>query len=408
MLDRRWLGLYAAVFAAAGAAFLLAPGPVTGLLAALTGAPAPGRGGLSLWLGLTGSLMAVLTLLAWELSRDPGQGALWRALLLSKAVSSLLFVDFAVQGGGAGYLAAALVDSAILVHLAFLREAHEPLDAWSPRLPSWAALRHEAWFLIFRDPASGDAFWLRYESGRGAGGVSGRCQWALTRHGVGVQQGARETGASKPEGTLFRAEGARLARREAEFSGPGASWKLSWDEGPVPSIPLVPRWLWRLGAAGTMYVSAAPAALFSGTVTLGERTWTLAGAPGCVGHLWGRRHGARWLWAHAYWPERGVMVETLAAQGRLGRWLTPVVKTAALWRDGRLSRAAAFGGVPSQDGGAWTFRAGGVSGTCRSEPRLTCELAHEGVLVRHCTAGSMKVEGVAEAGPAAVESAEEA
>lgn len=408
MLHRRWLGLYAAVFAAAGAAFLLAPGPVTGLLAALTGAPAPGRGGLSLWLGLTGSLMAVLTLLAWELSRDPGQAPVWRALLLSKGVSSLLFVDFAVQGGGAGYLAAALVDSAILLHLAFLREALEPLDAWAPRLPSFAALRHEAWFLVFRDPASGDAFWLRYESERGAAGVSGRCQWALTQHGAGVHQGAWETGASRPEGALFNADGARLARREARASGPGASWDLTWDEGPVPPVALVPRWLWRLGAAATMYASAAPAARFSGTVTLGERTWTLSGAPGCVGHLWGRRHGARWLWAHAFWPERGVMVETLAAQGRLGRRLTPVVRTAALWRDGSLSVASALGGPAAQDGGAWTFRAGRISGTCRSEPWLTCSLAHEGVLVRHCTAGSLKVEGVPEEGPAAVESAREA
>lgn len=81
MRHRRWLGVYAGVFAAAGAVFVALPGVVTALLSV----PGAGR---SLWLGLTGSLMAVLTLLAWELSRDPAQAPVWRALLLSKAVSS--------------------------------------------------------------------------------------------------------------------------------------------------------------------------------------------------------------------------------------------------------------------------------------------------------------------------------
>lgn len=388
MLDRRWLGAYAAVFAAAGAAFVALPGVVTGVLSV------PGAGA-SLWLGLAGSLMAVLTLLAWELSRDPAQAAVWRALLLSKGVSSALFIGFAAKGG-AGYLAAALVDGAILLHLAFLREAHEPLDAWTPRLPSWTAVRHEAFFLVIRDAVSGAAFWLRHEADRSCG----RCQWAVTDK-EGVHQGSWE---EKPF--------AGFARGGSKASGPGGVWVLSWDEGPVAPYALVPRWLWRLGLAGTMYVTSAPAARFSGVVELGGRRWKLERAPGCVGHLWGRRHGARWRWAHAFWPERGVMAETLAAQGRWGPWLTPVVRTAALWRDGGLTTASALGGASAADGGAWTFRAGGLGGICRGEPWLTCELTHEDrgrrVVVRHCTAGSLRVDGVPEEGPAAVEEAEEA
>lgn len=383
MLDRRWLRAYAAVFAAAGAAFVALPGVVTSLLSVSGSGP-------SLWLGLAGSLMAVLTLLAWELSGDPGQAPLWRALLLSKGVSSGLFVSFAAHGG-AGYLAAALVDAVILVHLAFLREAHEPLDAWTPRLPSRPALRHEAFFLVFRDPASGVAFWLRHEADRSGG----RCQWAVTDK-EGVRQGSWE---EEPF--------AGFARGGSRASGPGGAWALSWEEGSVAPYALVPRWLWRLGLAGTMYVTSAPAARFKGVVELDGRRWKLDGAPGCVGHLWGRRHGARWQWAHAFWPERGVMVETLAAQGRWGPWLTPVVRTAALWRGGTLTTASALGGAPVADGGAWTFRAGALGGLCHGEPWRTCELPHEDrgrrVVVRHCTAGSLRVDGVAEEGPGAVE-----
>ncbi|TPW18816.1 MAG: hypothetical protein FD126_3307, partial [Elusimicrobia bacterium] len=330
MLHRRWLGVYAAVFAAAGAAFLALPGVVTGLLSV------PGAGA-SLWLGLAGSLMAVLTLLAWELSRDPAQAAVWRALLLSKAVSSALFIVFARQGGP-GYLAAALVDGALLLHLAFLREAHEPLCAWEPRLPIWPVIRHEAFFLIFRDPASQTAFWLRHEADR----EGGRCQWAVTDK-EGVRQGSWE---EKPF--------AGFTRNGSKAAGPEGAWGLSWEDGPVRPYALVPRWLWRLGLAGSMYVTSAPAASFSGVVELGGRRWTLEGAPGCVGHLWGRRHGARWRWAHATWPERGLMAETLAAQGRLGLWRTPLVSTAALWKDGNLSLTSALGG-PATEGGTWSF-----------------------------------------------------
>lgn len=396
MFHRRWLSLYSAVFAAAGAAFVAAPGTVTELLGVLTRSAPPGGGDASLWLGLTGSLMAVLALLSWELSREPGQAAPWRALLLSKGVSSALFVAFAARGGGAGYLAAALVDGAILIHLALLREAHEPLAAWEPRLPASPALRHEAFFLVFRDAASGASFWLRHE----ADPAGGRVQWAVTdRHDV--RQGAWET-----------APFAGFSRQGSRASGPGGAWDLRWSDGPVAPYALVPRWLWRLGLAGTMYVTSAPAARFTGAVELGGRRWALDGAPGCVGHLWGRRHGARWQWAHAFWPERGVMAEALTAQGRLGGWLTPFVRTAALWKDGRLTVASSVGGPQAFDGGTWTFRAGALAGVCRTEPRLTCELPHSDrgrrVVVRHCTAGALRVDGVPEEGPAAVEQAEEA
>lgn len=370
MLDRRWLGAYAAVFAAAGVAFIAAPGSVLALVSAVTGAAPPGGGEASLWLGLTGSLMAVLTLLAWELSRAPGQPAVWRALLLSKGVSAALFVVFASKGG-AGFLAAALVDGAILLHLAFLREAHEPLEAWAP---AGGGIGHEAFFLVLRDAASGAAFWLRHE----AGAAGGRCQWAVTDRG-GVRQG------EWPEPPF-----AGFGRRGSRAAGPGGSWDLTWDDGSVPPYALVPRWLWRLGLAGTMYVTSAPAARVSGSVSLDGRRWELSGAPGCVGHVWGRRRAARWRWAHAYWPERGVAVEALTAQGRLGRWRTPPLTATVLWRGGRPALKRSW------DEGTWTLRL---------EPPLTCELAAGGLVVRHCTAGWVELGGLS--GPAAVEEAEE-
>ena len=73
---------YGWVFLATGAVFAAAPLPLSSLL----GLP---NGGHGLWLGLAGSLMAVISLLSFQIAADPFLGSRWDLLLLSKAVASL-------------------------------------------------------------------------------------------------------------------------------------------------------------------------------------------------------------------------------------------------------------------------------------------------------------------------------
>lgn len=400
-MSSRWLSFYAFLFAAVGLCFLVLPNATLACLAWSVRARIPLAGQPSLWLGLAGSLMAVLTLAAWELARDPAQGAVWRLLIASKAVSAFLFLDFAHLGGGRPYLAAACVDGAIFLHLWLLKWKLEPLETWTPR-----GARHEAWFLTFRDPASGAAFWLR----RSREGRVPCCWWAVTDLRTGTWQRGRWDGAGRFAHGLFAAR------------GPEARWELSWDDGPVPPYALVPRWLWGLGMA---YVTAAPAASFSGWLEAGGKRWEVKDAPGCVGHLWGGRRGARWRWAHAWLPEVKTMVEVLVARGPFG----PTLRSAALWRGGRLSTGLRLGG-PGPQGDVtppgWSFSVplGGAAleGVCHAEPGLVMEVAYgagkERVDCRHSTAGSLAASwrqgpgapewDVAARGTAAVESADRA
>lgn len=107
----------AAVFAAVGLGFLIAPGGVTVFFNTLSrplgmeSSPMPGR---SLYLVLTAAYMSVVTLLAWNMARQPENRAYSVLLAQAKLASSLIsFGFFAFHGPFLIYLVNGLVDGAI-------------------------------------------------------------------------------------------------------------------------------------------------------------------------------------------------------------------------------------------------------------------------------------------------------
>ena len=152
----RMMRAYGWVFLATGVVFVAAPVP----LSAFMGLP---NGGISLWLGLAGSLMAVISLLSFQIAEDPFVDTKWNLLLLSKAASSLLFAAFAVLGHNPAFLIGTAVDSAIFAHLAFLRSG----VSFPYRSRAGAGPFQEAWFVMVFDPASRRGFWARYALSRG-------------------------------------------------------------------------------------------------------------------------------------------------------------------------------------------------------------------------------------------------
>ncbi len=117
----------AAIFAAVGVVFLLAPHVVLdalGSLAALVGRPAtrPGDVGGGLFRALAVAYMYVVTLLAWKMFRQPAEPVwptvLAHAKLASAAVSLVLFVGHAPY---LVYAANGVVDGLIGVAVLFLR-----------------------------------------------------------------------------------------------------------------------------------------------------------------------------------------------------------------------------------------------------------------------------------------------
>jgi hypothetical protein len=107
----------AAVFAAVGLAFLVAPGGVTvffntlSLPLGMDAAPVAGR---SFYLVLTAAYMSVVTLLAWNMARQPKNRAYPVLLAQAKLASSLIsFGFFAFHGPFLIYLVNGFVDGAI-------------------------------------------------------------------------------------------------------------------------------------------------------------------------------------------------------------------------------------------------------------------------------------------------------
>lgn len=413
MPRERVLKLYGWLFAAAGAAFVLAPGLVAGaidaLASSLPGSLPVAQSVRTYWLALTGSMTAVIALMALRLSRDPEQPAAWDALLLSKGVSTALFAAFAAAERNTAFLLGAAVDGAIFAHLALLRAPSDP-DPLSARLGGGRG--HEVWFAEFNDPASGDALWVRYTTTRRPEGAEASC-WAVL-----FDRGRREIHRARwtqplasavlgPGPEPFRLGGSRLARGRLVGENPGARWDLAWREEGAPLFRFVPRLLSILGLAGSQYVSLG-LARFDGEAEIGGRRCLFKRAAGTLGHLWGSRMAPAWRWAHAVFEgEEGppAVFEILSAPVRLGPLGTHWLTAAHLWFGGRhLVSGALSGAVWSRsrrEGAVWSFRVRcgelEVRGECAQDPGLTAELDYEGprgerVRCRNSKTGRMRLE----------------
>jgi hypothetical protein len=108
---------FAAIFAVVGLVFLLRPDAVLGLMNGLgrgLGFPEAPRTGAGFYLALAAAYMAMVTILALEMARHPGNPAYPRLLAQAKSASSLASLGlFAFHQGALVYLANGLVDGAI-------------------------------------------------------------------------------------------------------------------------------------------------------------------------------------------------------------------------------------------------------------------------------------------------------
>jgi hypothetical protein len=359
--------VYAAVFAVSGAAFVAAPGLVTwglNLLAFAPGARPLPNCEPTYWLALTGSMMAMIAYLAWSLAEYPDQPLAWSTLLLSKGMSTALFAVFALQSRNTLFLAGSAVDGSIFLHLLYLR----PRGA-KPR-PAY-----EVWFAKLNDEAAEKALWVRYTRLERGSGVESDCWYVLFDSAArAVTSGRWPAGGAIAPG-----------RMTAEHDG--VSWSLDWSESGAPSFDFVPRSLTSLGLAGTEYVSS-PLARFRGSFRAEGRELRFEDAPGSVGHLWGRRMGERWRWAHAVLADEAgkpVVFELLSARAKWGPASSPQLTTAHLWLDGRHLASAGLleawsNRVEDESGGfRFSVRFGELlaEGTCSTDPGMTADLLYD-------------------------------
>jgi hypothetical protein len=116
-----------------------------------------------------------------------------------------------------------------------------------------------------------------------------------------------------------------------------AEWSLRFSSAEAPLRHLRPDWLYKLPLPRTKLTSPAPAATFTGSVTIpGSEPIALEGWPGMVGHNWGSEHAERWIWLHGidFAEEPGAWLDIALGRLLIGRRMTPWVANGVLSLDG--------------------------------------------------------------------------
>lgn len=170
---------------------------------------------------------------------------------------------------------------------------------------------YEVWYVTWNDPATDHGFWLRYVTEQpleGHGEPHGELWFAR----FDPADPARTFGFHKrvPFSTVASGEspfalsvgGSRLGHDHAVGGTAGDGHEIRWDlrwqpardalriypdlmymkEGIAPTTPIMPNW--RVPLSGTLVVD-------------GE-TYRFDRVPAGQTHLWGKKHGYQWAWAH--------------------------------------------------------------------------------------------------------------
>ena len=106
------------------------------------------------------------------------------------------------------------------------------------------------------------------------------------------------------------------------------------DAAPFPYLPR--RWMYAAPLPRTKAVCLLPAIRVAGRVRVRDRTATVDGWPGMVGHNWGAEHAERWVWLRAAgFPDRpGTWLDAIVGRVRVGGRTTPWIANGCLALDG--------------------------------------------------------------------------
>jgi hypothetical protein len=199
---------------------------------------------------------------------------------------------------------------------------------------------YEVYYLSATDPRSGVGLWIRYTM---LAPLNGPPECALWFMAMDRERSRFARKATRPiEELTAQADPFRLTLAGADLSDRGmagafddVAWELSWEPS-LPAAEHVHPLVRRSGVAKTLLTLAHPDLAVVGSVRFDGTELALDGARGGQAHLWGSKHAARWVWAHANdlrglngEPRPGAYVDGVSVYiPRFGRELgpsTPVV-----------------------------------------------------------------------------------
>lgn len=179
--------------------------------------------------------------------------------------------------------------------------------------------RMEVWYDTFTDPATGTGFWLHHELVAPAP----QCRREPYLHGWaavfppadGAPQWERFGPLPDDKGGDHFVCGDVVCEPGVRR---GATASLRWDltyADDTPPLYTFPALSWRREVLPGSQIVPSPTAAFTGTITGGDRTWTLERAPGGAARIYGHGSAERWAWLHADLGG-GDVLEVVAAVSR--------------------------------------------------------------------------------------------
>jgi len=159
--------------------------------------------------------------------------------------------------------------------------------------------RLEVWYDTFTDPTSGTGFWLHHEIVAPSTGDKAEAHgWISIFPPEETPLLNRFGPAPVSDGALFSCEDVVVEPGRCSGRAGHVSWDLthSFESRPLFTTS---RLAWKHNLLPSAQIVSSPTEQFRGTVTTGDRTWTLEGAPGGAARIYGHGNAERWGWLHA-------------------------------------------------------------------------------------------------------------
>ena len=206
----------------------------------------------------------------------------------------------------------------------------DPTAARFPDVPARAG-HYESFYLKLCHPSEPLGAWIRYTVHKRPGAAPTGSLW-FTLFEANGPTAAKHTvpGPETGDGDWLRVGSARIGGDGAIGSiAEAAAWDLSLEAAEEPLFHLPASWMYRARLPRTKLLSPAPAARFSGRISLEGRTVEVDGWRGMAGHNWGAQHAERWIWLHGL-TEDGDWLDVAIGRIKLGPVTTPWVANGAL------------------------------------------------------------------------------
>jgi hypothetical protein len=228
-------------------------------------------------------------------------------------------------------------------------------DPTRARFPDVAlgAGHYESFYLRAAHPSRPLGIWIRYTVHKRPGAEPKGSLWFTLFDGDAAAPSAvkvTEPGPRVPDGGFIEIAGATFGPEAVAGRAGDASWDLRYTTAADPLFHLPRDWMYTAKLPRTKTLSPAPAALWSGTVTVGDRTVELDTWPGMVGHNWGAEHAERWVWMHGIGFEgkqEDTWIDVAIGRIKVGPLTTPWMGNGGISIDGVRHR---LGGIEKTRG----------------------------------------------------------